>query len=197
MFCPECGASVEDGVRFCPNCGKDMTEAQAGAAESVESTQDTVQTVETVEESTSGYGQEADNSGAGVNNDWNAGANGQPAGGVSPMGHGTFRNIALCIVFSLITCGIYTLYWMYCLNEEVNSLSGNENATGGALVIIFTIITCGIYGLYWYFKMGEKVDTIKGTPNGSSNILFLILGIFGLGIINYCLIQDTVNKAVQ
>ena len=28
-------------------------------------------------------------------------------------------------------------------------------------------------------------------------ILYLILGIFGLGIVSYCLMQDTINKAIM
>ena len=51
-------------------------------------------------------------------------------------------------------------------------------------------------GWYWMYKMGEKCDQIKGV-NGSSGILYLILGIFGLGIVSYCLMQDTINKAIM
>ena len=65
----------------------------------------------------------------------------------------------------------------------------------GGMVLVFTIITCGIYGWYWLYKMGDRCDRIKGM-NGSSGILYLILGIFGLSIVSYCLIQDTINKAI-
>ena len=41
-----------------------------------------------------------------------------------------------------------------------------------------------------------ETDQIKGV-NGSSGILYLILGIFGLGIVSYCLMQDTINKAIM
>ena len=63
------------------------------------------------------------------------------------------------------------------------------------LCIIFSLITCGIYGIYWLYKMGDRCDRIKGM-NGSSGILYLILGLVGFSIISYCLIQDTLNKAV-
>ena len=29
------------------------------------------------------------------------------------------RNIALCIIFTLLTCGIYGIYWMIVLNDEM------------------------------------------------------------------------------
>ena len=105
------------------------------------------------------------------------------------------RNIVLCIVLTIVTCGIYGIYWMICLNNEINQLAGEPEATSGGMVFLLTIVTCGIYGFFWAFKMGERVDKIKGVT-GSSNIIFLILQICALGIVNYCLMQDTINKAV-
>lgn len=106
------------------------------------------------------------------------------------------RNIAVSIILSIITCGIYGWYWMIKLTDEVNELSYEQNATSGAMCLILTLVTCGIYGWYWMYKMGEKCDRIKGT-NGNSGIIFLLLGLFQLSIISYCLIQDTINKRVE
>ena len=106
------------------------------------------------------------------------------------------RNIALCIILSIITFGIYGIYWMIKINDEVNTLAGEPYATTGGMVFLFSLITCGIYGLYWQFKMGERCDKIRGV-NGSSNVLYLILVILGFMIISMCLMQDTVNKRVE
>lgn len=106
------------------------------------------------------------------------------------------RGIAMAIILTIVTCGIYSIFWMIKLNDEVNELSGEPNATSGGMVFLFTLLTCGIYTFYWMYKMGERVDRIK-RMQGNSGILFLILAIFGLGLISYCLMQDAVNKAVQ
>lgn len=108
---------------------------------------------------------------------------------------GTNRNIVLCIVFSIISCGIYGLYWFVMLTDETNEMSGQTELAGGVLALIFTLISCNIYGWYWAFKMGEKVDQIKGS-DANSGIMFIILQALGLGIINYCIVQDTINKNV-
>ena len=160
MFCPNCGASVEDGIRFCPNCGTDMTAAQTETTESVESTQDTVQTVETVEESTSGYDQAGTDNGAAGNNDWNAGSYSQPAGGVSPMGHGTFRNIALCIVFSLITCGIYGYYWAYKQGVKIDSVKAAKGQQTGNLGVIYLILEVVGLGIVAYAMMQNEINNL-------------------------------------
>lgn len=105
------------------------------------------------------------------------------------------RNIALCIIFSFLTCGIYLIYWHFCLANDVNTVSG-VNDTSGGMVVLLTFITCGIYGLYWAYKCGEKIDLAKqnrGINSGNGGILYLILYILG-GIIAYALIQNEINK---
>lgn len=105
------------------------------------------------------------------------------------------RNIALCIVLSLVTCGIYGLYWFVCLADDTNTVSG-EQGTSGVMAVVLTLITCGIYGLYWAYKCGEKLDIAhqkKGEPATNGGVLYLIVYIFG-GIIAYALIQNELNK---
>ncbi len=191
MICPNCGSEVEDGIKFCPNCGAEVSggnTTETGNDSSFQNTEDSSDALSSGEvqqaETTTDYS----NSQA-VNDE-----------GFSGTGSGTNRNIVLGIVLFFITCGIYGLYWMYVLNEEINSLSGENEATGGGMVILFSIITCGIYGYFWAYKMGERVDRIKtetlGMSSSSSSIVFLILAIFGLHVVNFALMQDTVNKVV-
>ena len=100
------------------------------------------------------------------------------------------RNIAVCIVLTLVTCGIYGIYWIVCLTNDVNG-------TSGGMVVLLTIVTCGIYGIYWAYKQGEKLDFTKnnrGIPSSNSGVLYLILQIFGFGIIAYALMQNELNK---
>ncbi|MDE7307274.1 MAG: DUF4234 domain-containing protein [Lachnospiraceae bacterium] len=105
------------------------------------------------------------------------------------------RNIVLSVVLSVVTCGIYGLYWFVCLTNDVNTISEEQGASG-VMAVLFTIITCGIYGLYWAYKCGEKIDIAKqkrGIPASNGGVLYLILFIFG-GIIAYALIQNELNN---
>ena len=107
------------------------------------------------------------------------------------------RNIAVCIVLTLVTCGIYGIYWIVCLTNDINTVSGDVNGTSGGMVVLLTIVTCGIYGIYWAYKQGEKLDFTKnnrGIPSSNSGVLYLILQIFGFGIIAYALMQNELNK---
>lgn len=106
------------------------------------------------------------------------------------------RSIPLCIVFSIITCGLYGIYWFICVTEEARLVSDRFQTTGG-MAFLFSLITCGIYGFYWAYKMGDAMEDARaqhGEPSGSLPILFLLLNIFGLSIVTLALIQNELNK---
>ncbi len=106
------------------------------------------------------------------------------------------RNIVVCILLSLITCGIYGIYWFIVMTDESNMVSDEQTASGG-MAFLFTIITCGIYFYYWNYKMGQKLHQAGqkyNKPIGDNSIVYLLLSIFGLGIINYCIIQSDLNR---
>ena len=102
------------------------------------------------------------------------------------------RNIVLCIIFSIITCGIYGIYWLVNMVDDLNELSGHPEDTSGIVVFLLSLITCNIYSWYWLYNAGKKSGEIDGVRDDS--VLYLILAIFGLSIVDYCLIQDKINK---
>ena len=110
------------------------------------------------------------------------------------------RGVALAIILSIVTCGIYTIYWFIKLNDEINQLDCDANSVSGGVAFLLTLVTCGIYGLYWMYKMGDKLDNIhsgKGLPTQSRGIVYLILSLFGFSIVAYALMQDSLNKAID
>lgn len=110
------------------------------------------------------------------------------------------RSVAVALILTILTCGLYGLYWLVCLNDELNALSDNKNDTSGGVVLLLSLITCGIYSWYWLFKSGEKVDALKvkrGVPTSYSALLYLVLGLFGFTIISYALIQDEINNNIR
>lgn len=108
------------------------------------------------------------------------------------------REVGLSIVLSLITCGIYSIYWMIVLTDDIAEASGDHSISGG-MAFLLSLVTCGIYGIYWAYKMGEHLNLAKRNRGFSgdgenSPIMYLLLQMFGLGIINYALMQSDLNK---
>lgn len=106
------------------------------------------------------------------------------------------RSIAACIILSIITCGIYEIYWFICLTNDANTVS-RTYGTSGITAFLLSVITCNIYGLYWAYKQGEKIDNAKqehGIPSNNSGVLYLILYlIVPISIIALALMQNEIN----
>lgn len=117
-------------------------------------------------------------------------------GGMAPIEK---REIVTAILLTIITCGIYGIYWFVKLTDESNAVSGSDSASGG-VAILYTLITCGIYTIYWNYKMGQKMYEAGkryGVDIADNSVLYLILSLFGLGIVNYCLIQNDLNRLAR
>ncbi len=103
------------------------------------------------------------------------------------------RSVGLAIVFSIITLGIYSIYWFICLTNDTNKISNIQTASG-IKALFFTLITFGVYGIYWFYMIGKKIENYD---NSSSGFIHLLLGLFGLGIISYAITQSTLNRFAQ
>lgn len=110
---------------------------------------------------------------------------------------GITRSIAGLIILSILTCGIYHLYWMYVTTNEINEYLSQEDTSGG-MVLVFSFITCGIYTIYWYYSMGKKIQAVQCKTLGIGNddsLLYLLLCVFGLSIVSSAIIQSNLNNA--
>lgn len=108
----------------------------------------------------------------------------------------TKREIAISIILTLVTCGIYGVYWFIVMTDDVNKVSGN-NKTSGGMAFLFTLLTCGIYFFYWNYKMGKQLYEAgknSGKDISDNSIIYLVLSLFGFSIVNYCLIQNDLNS---
>ena len=47
------------------------------------------------------------------------------------------RNIAMAIIFSFLTCGIYSLVWMYKLGDEVEDAGGKNEGVVYLILSLF------------------------------------------------------------
>lgn len=106
------------------------------------------------------------------------------------------RNIAVSVILSFVTCGIYGIYWFVKMTDEAKIVSNKTNASG-VLAIVYSLLTCGIYMIYWNYKMGQNMyeaGKIHNKDIADNSVLYLVLSIFGFSIVNYCLIQNDLNK---
>lgn len=109
------------------------------------------------------------------------------------------RSIAVCILLTIITCGIYGIYWFVKLNDEANYLSSVPVPISGGTALLLTILTCGIYGLFWMYKQGEKLEIARiqrDMPAANLAVLYLVFSLLSLGIISFALMQNEINSMI-
>lgn len=111
----------------------------------------------------------------------------------------TYRNPILVIVFSVITCGIYYLYWLWVTNAEINRICGNESVGGGTVIISYF---CGLVGWYIWYKWDislQEVTQDRRVVYNSNFLLWLILSVIaGAGaFVMMFQVQDTLNRLNQ
>ena len=108
------------------------------------------------------------------------------------------RSIPKCIIFTIITCGIYGLYWLYQLTKDTHAALGRANTASPGMVVLYSILTCSFYFLFWQYKMGEAVVEIQEsrgrTADHNTPIIYLVLSVFGLGIVSQAFLQNTLNE---
>ncbi len=110
------------------------------------------------------------------------------------------RNIAVAIILTLVTCGIYGLYWFVVISDDVKEYSNDSEMMSGGVALLLTIVTCGIFGFYWAYKLGKNMfsaQQINNLPATDNSVLYLILELFGLGIIVWAIIQNDLNTITR
>lgn len=104
------------------------------------------------------------------------------------------RRIGVCILLSIVTLGIYQIYWWYLLVENTRAIKKDDsNCTGEMLCLIFV----PFYSLYWWFTRGKIVKdefAEHGYSAIGNEIAYLILGIFRLEIVSMAIMQHDFNS---
>ena len=102
------------------------------------------------------------------------------------------RNIVTCVILTIITCGIYGIYWGIMMIRE--AISVKDPSDGGILEIVLMFVP--YVNCLSFFLTEKKLAegcTAKGIAHEDRSILYLILGLLGLGIVNFCLLQNDLN----
>ena len=108
---------------------------------------------------------------------------------------GDKRSPALVVVFSVITCGIYFLYWIYKVSEETRFYNDDDSISPGLELLL--CILCAPYIIYWFYKYGNVIynaHTLEEITVPDDNaILYLLLAIF-MPVIAAAIMQASLNK---
>ena len=98
---------------------------------------------------------------------------------------GTRRNPVTVIILTIVTCGIYSYYWLYVTTKELNDALGEEKRIDPVLMLILSIV-CGPIIYWWLYQrdlamveLGQK----EAVAYETKFILWLLLSLIcGVGL---------------
>ncbi len=96
----------------------------------------------------------------------------------------TNRSLLVYILLTIVTCGIYAIYFEYAFARDMNIVcAADGKKTRGVIAqVIFTVLTLGIYPIVWLYGVGERINNnsvmrkVASTCTGGSLLLWNILG---------------------
>lgn len=114
----------------------------------------------------------------------------RPAGAAYGVPLKTDRSLLMYILLSLVTCGIYSYWFIYKMAQDVNTAcEGDGKSTSGLLAfILLSFVTCGFYALYWEYSLANRLAEnaprygLNFQENGTNVLLWYLFGAIICGI---------------
>jgi len=103
------------------------------------------------------------------------------------------RNIALDLILTILTLGLFNLWVQHRQMVAVNSMLGQQKYSFW-LWFLLTIVTCGIYHIYHEYRKSDDLARLLGRQGSNDGLVSLLLTIFGLAIVNDAIQQTRINE---
>ena len=96
------------------------------------------------------------------------------------------RSLAKLIILSMITCGIYGIFFWWGYIDDINEVCvcDGKKSPNLIVVVLLSVFTCGLYYLFWLYKQGERLQAIAPDyglilkDGGGSVLIQYLLGSF-------------------
>lgn len=155
MKCPKCGADCADDARFCLVCGEMLNQNQ-------QTSDQNGQNVKYCPRCGNPYGGNpafCPSCGTPLQDPNVTGAYG-PNGATPPPRPGRVspRSIPLYIILSIVTCGIYGIYWMYKAGEKVSLIKARRGQPAGNDAILYLILQLLGFGIINYCLIQNEIN---------------------------------------
>ena len=191
MRCSSCGQENQEGARFCVKCGKSIDGSVSGTLSCPSCGKENLQGVSFC--AFCGASLMAPQGNAGYGN--------QPGPqGQEPYKGSYVSNIALDIILSIITCGIYWFFWQARQMRALNYLL-KEQRFNFLLWFLVSFITCFLFNIYYEYIMAQAIVEIQKrqgkAPSNDLPVLSLVLSLFGLHVITDAIQQNEINKLFE
>lgn len=106
------------------------------------------------------------------------------------------RSVAEVIILTIVTCGIYGLYWVYDTLNSMEQITGAEGSVSSVVVLLLCIFFSPVGYLLYGMCADEQINAIKaarGKQQVDNKIMYMLLGFF-IPIVLIPIVQDEINR---
>lgn len=110
----------------------------------------------------------------------------------------------MVLVLTLVTCGIYGIYWHWATSGELRDATG-DTTINPTLDLVLLILTCGVWGIFLDYRIAQKVhEALKSREptrtDQSQTVLILGIAALFVGVTMWVatyIAQDELNKLAR
>ena len=107
----------------------------------------------------------------------------------------TKRSVATVVILTLVTCGIYGIYWYWISIKELYNAGGKSIADLDP-VIQFVLLFLYVGGVFFAINANDNINEVKmrnGTPAADNKTLWIVLSLI-CPIAMIALVQNEMNS---
>ncbi len=101
------------------------------------------------------------------------------------------RNMIAQILLTIVTFGIYSIYWFYVISEEMKGIAQDDQAQPALWTVLLFIPIAQIYSLYKFSELYEKISK----ENFNRWLMFVLWLVFSPAV--WFIVQIDLNKRAQ
>lgn len=108
------------------------------------------------------------------------------------------RDVATVVVFSILTFGIYAVWWTYVTCQALQQ-QGKKTSIPVILTTLMMLFYSSVGGLLLGMDADDNINAIKemhGMPKADNKILWMLLGFF-IPVVTVALVQSEINSMID
>jgi len=114
------------------------------------------------------------------------------------------RSPITVVLLTIVTCGIYGLYWQFRTSDELRAAT-NDDSIKPLLELVLTLVTGGIWGVYVQYRNAQKVHAALASrepsrKDQSQSVLILSIAMYFVGVTGFIamwILQEELNSIAR
>lgn len=102
------------------------------------------------------------------------------------------RSIVVCLLLTLVTCGLYDIYWQYRQMVSVNDMVGARKYRFWPWLLL-TLLSLGLYNIYHQYRVTEDIARVTGRVGKHDGWIAAALSAVGFSILVDAIQQSRIN----